>query len=161
VSAGPGSNGDGPRRTVWHPLTRQVHGRDSGGGKAVTLLQPLLATLVALYAEAPEGPRPLWLDEAFTGVDDLNRTTMLDLLVSFDLDFVAAGPETLVAVSAVPSAAIWHVTRAPAPVPGVELSLALWAGDRIVPLPTPDAEPLMPAPAAEPPESLFGEDDDS
>lgn len=156
-----GGGDDGTRRNTWRPLTRQVHGRDSGGGKAVTLLQPLLATLVALYAEAPHGPRPLWLDEAFTGVDDVNRTTMLDLLVSFDLDFVAAGPDTLVAVSAVPSAAIWHVTRAPAPIPGVELSLALWAGDRLVPLPTPDAEPLAVVAAPEPLESLFSEDDES
>jgi Putative exonuclease SbcCD, C subunit len=48
----------------------------------VTLLQPLLATLVALYDESPTAPRPLWLDEAFEGVAPANRVTMLDLLAA-------------------------------------------------------------------------------
>lgn len=122
----------------WHPLTKEVHGRDSGGGKVVTLLQPLLSTLVALYGESELAPRPLWLDEAFTGVDAANRATMLDLVVNFDLDFLLAGPETLAATAHVPSAAIWSVNRAPAPLPGVDLSLTLWAGNTLYPLTTPD-----------------------
>ncbi|HEY2240068.1 MAG TPA: SbcC/MukB-like Walker B domain-containing protein, partial [Streptosporangiaceae bacterium] len=81
---------------TWRPFTEEVHAKDSGGGKAVTLLQPMLAALAALYAESGSAPRPLWLDEAFTGVDDANRATMLGLLVTFDLDFVLAGPATLV-----------------------------------------------------------------
>ena len=112
----------------WAPLTREVHDQDSGGGKVITLLQPLLATLVALYDESEGAPRPLWLDEAFTGIDDDNRATMLALLVEFDLDFLLAGPATLVSAAQVPSAAVWFVTRAPAPTPGVDLSLMLWAG---------------------------------
>lgn len=112
----------------WTALTAEVHAKDSGGGKVVTLLQPLLATLVALYDESGTAPRPLWLDEAFTGVDDTNRSTMLDLLVEFDLDFLMAGPAALVACAQVPSAAAWFVTRAPAPDAGVDLSLMLWAG---------------------------------
>jgi hypothetical protein len=43
----------------WRPLTKQVHGVDSGGGKVVTLLRPLLATLVALYSESPDGAAAL------------------------------------------------------------------------------------------------------
>jgi hypothetical protein len=112
----------------WKPLTKEKHSTDSGGGKAVTLLQPLLATLVALYDETPQAPRPVWIDEAFAGVDDANRAQMLDLLTAFDLDFLMAGPGTLVASSVVPAAAVWHVSRAPAPHPGVDLSLALWTG---------------------------------
>lgn len=112
----------------WAPLTTEIHGKDSGGGKVVTLLQPLLATLVAMYGDAVDAPRPVWLDEAFTAVDDLNRTAMLALLVEFDLDFLLAGPVTLVTSAQVPSAAVWSFTRAPEPLPGVDLSLALWAG---------------------------------
>jgi uncharacterized protein YPO0396 len=121
----------------WKPLTAEVHAKDSGGGKVITLLQPLLATLVALYDESRTAPRPLWLDEAFTGVDDSNRATMLDLLVEFDLDFLLAGPSALVATAQVPSAAAWFVTRAPAPVPGVDLSLMLWAGNTMELVPAP------------------------
>ena len=115
----------------WRPLTKEVHAKDSGGGKVVTLLQPLVATLVALYGESESSPRPLWLDEAFTGVDAANRFTMLALLVSFDLDFLLAGPATLVTTSQVPSAAVWFINRAPAPDPGVDLSLMLWAGNAL------------------------------
>jgi uncharacterized protein YPO0396 len=113
----------------WRPFTEEVHAKDSGGGKAVTLLQPMLAALVALYREPGTAPRPLWLDEAFTGVDDANRATMLALLVTFDLDFLLAGPATLVTTAQVPSAAVWFINRAPAPDPGVDLSLLLWSGD--------------------------------
>lgn len=122
----------------WHALTKEVHGRDSGGGKVVTLLQPLLATLVALYGESELAPRPLWLDEAFTGVDAANRATMLDLVVNFELDFLLAGPDTLAATAHVPSAAIWNVNRAPAPLPGVDLSLTLWAGNTLYALTMPE-----------------------
>lgn len=117
---GPGSG--------FKPLTREAHARDSGGGKVVTLLQPLIATLVALYGRSPTAPRPLWLDEAFSGVDDSNLSTMLGLLVDFELDFLLAGPSAVVATSSVPSAAAWFVTRAPAPHAGVHLDLALWTG---------------------------------
>ncbi|WP_245674056.1 SbcC/MukB-like Walker B domain-containing protein [Actinoplanes rectilineatus] len=123
--------GEGDDETRWKDLTRKVHGVDSGGGKVVTLLQPLLATLVALYSESPDAPRPLWLDEAFEGVDPANRATMMRMLTDFDLDFLLAGPAPLVAVAQVPAAAVWVITRAPAPVAGVDLSLMLWAGQTL------------------------------
>jgi uncharacterized protein YPO0396 len=130
--------GDGDDETRWKDLTRKVHGVDSGGGKVVTLLQPLLATLVALYSESPAAPRPLWLDEAFEGVDPGNRATMMRMLTDFDLDFLLAGPAPLVAVAQVPAAAVWVITRAPAPVAGVDLSLMLWAGKTLEQLPVGD-----------------------
>ncbi|MFI1996329.1 SbcC/MukB-like Walker B domain-containing protein [Actinoplanes sp. NPDC020271] len=135
---------DDPKR--WQALTKQQHTVDSGGGKAVTLLQPLLATLVTLYSESPNSPRPLWLDEAFVGVDLANQTTMMRMLVDFDLDFLVAGPATLVASAQVPAAAIWHIARAPAPLPGVDLSLTLWAGQtlQIVPVADISATALQP-----------------
>ncbi len=136
----------------WRPLTKEVHAKDSGGGKVVTLLQPLVATLVALYGESSSAPRPLWLDEAFTGVDDANRSTMLALLVTFDLDFLLAGPGTLVTTSQVPSAAVWFINRAPAPEPGVDLSLMLWAGNALTHVEL-AAEPLAGPPPPREPES--------
>ncbi|MFG1995166.1 SbcC/MukB-like Walker B domain-containing protein [Actinoplanes sp. NPDC048988] len=128
------------------PLTKQVHGVDSGGGKVVTLLQPLLATLVALYSRSADAPRPLWLDEAFEGVDPANRATMLRLLVDFDLDFLLAGPAPLVAAAQVPSAAVWTVSRAPAPLAGVDLSLMLWAGRTLEAVPVADVAATVLAP---------------
>ena len=101
----------------------------------------MLAALVALYREPGTAPRPLWLDEAFTGVDDANRATMLALLVTFDLDFLLAGPATLVTTAQVPSAAVWFINRAPAPDPGVDLSLLLWSGDASAGQPTNAADP--------------------
>ena len=125
------------RKRGWKALTKEIHGQDSGGAKVVTLLQPLLATLVAMYDECDHAPRPLWLDEAFEGVDADNRSTMLDLFVDFELDFLLAGPGTLVASSQVPSAAIWHVHKAPGADPGVSLALMLWAGNTLVQVNTP------------------------
>ncbi|MEU4161708.1 SbcC/MukB-like Walker B domain-containing protein [Actinoplanes sp. NPDC026670] len=134
----------------FQPFTKQVHGVDSGGGKVVTLLQPLLATLVALYEESAIAPRPLWLDEAFVGVDPDNRAAMLELLVDFRLDFLLAGPSPLVAAAQVPSAALWFISRAPAPAAGVDLSLMLWAGNTLQRVPVADmaARTFTPKPAA-------------
>lgn len=120
-----GANGE------YRPLTRRSHGVDSGGGKVLTLLQPLLATLVALYEESELAPRPVWLDEAFEGVDLANRSAMLSLFVEFKLDFLLAGPAALVNSAQVPAAALWFVSRAPAPTAGVDLSAMLWAGNTI------------------------------
>jgi uncharacterized protein YPO0396 len=111
----------------WHELTAQRHGLDSGGGKVMTMLQPLLATLATLYEASPTAPRPLWLDEAFDGVDPENTNSLLGMLVEFDFDFLLAGPKSLVASRHVPCAAVWMVNRAPAPLPGVDLGLWLYA----------------------------------
>ena len=39
--------------------------------------------------------------------------------------FLLAGPTTLITTAQVPSAAVWFINRAPAPDPGVDLSLLL------------------------------------
>lgn len=112
----------------WTELTTARHGQDSGGGKVMTMVQPLLATLATLYQTSQASPRPLWLDEAFDGLDPANISSLLSMLVEFDFDFLLAGPKTLVASRQVPCAAVWMVNRAPAPLPGVDLGLWLFAG---------------------------------
>lgn len=125
----------------WTELTTARHGQDSGGGKVMTMVQPLLATLATLYQTSQTSPRPLWLDEAFDGLDPGNVSSLLGMLVEFDFDFILAGPKTLVASRQVPCAAVWMVNRAPAPLPGVDLGLWLFAGgtQERIPMPTTDS----------------------
>lgn len=122
----------------WQPLTSQSFAEMSGGARAVVLMLPLVATLAALYANMTGSPRPLWLDEAFDGLDTSNRSMVMDLFRSFDFDVLLAGPNRLVNVRTVPAAAIYQVVRAPAPLPGADLTLELWAGGglTVVDLPT-------------------------
>lgn len=112
----------------WSPLTARSFAEMSGGARAVMLMLPLVATLAALYQDMPGAPRPIWLDEAFDGLDTANRSMVMNLLREFDLDVLLAGPGRLVNVHAVPAAAIYQVVRAPAPLPGADLTLELWAG---------------------------------
>lgn len=105
---------------------------------------PLVATLAALYSDSDGCPRPLWLDEAFDGLDSANREMVMDLFASFDLDVLLAGPARLVNVRAVPAAAIYQVVRAPAPTPGVDLTLELWAGGELTEIPLPTSLPPGP-----------------
>ncbi len=123
---------------TWRPLNTQSFAEMSGGARAVVLMLPLVATLAALYADMDGAPRPLWLDEAFDGLDSANRAMVMDLFGSFDLDVLLAGPNRLVNVKTVPAAAIYQVVRAPAPLPGADLTLELWAGGdlTVVDLPT-------------------------
>ncbi len=112
----------------WGPLNTRSFALLSGGARAVMLMLPLVSTLSALYEEMAGAPRPLWLDEAFDGLDVPNRSMVMDLLREFDLDVLLAGPGRLVNVAVVPAAAIYQVVRAPAPIPGADLTLELWAG---------------------------------
>jgi len=116
----------------WLPLTLQGFAEMSGGARAVILMLPLVATLAALYDDLDGCPRPLWLDEAFDGLDSANREMVMDLFGSFDLDVLLAGPARLVNVRTVPAAAIYQVVRAPAPLAGVDLTLELWAGGDLI-----------------------------
>ncbi len=134
----------------WSPLTTQGFAELSGGARAVILMLPLVATLAALYQDSEGCPRPLWLDEAFDGLDSANREMVMDLFGSFDLDVLLAGPARLVNVRSVPAAAIYQVVRAPAPLPGVDLTLELWAGGQLTEIPLPST-----LPAGSPPEGVL------
>jgi uncharacterized protein (TIGR02680 family) len=126
----------------WRSLERGDHGLLSGGAKVVTLMQPFIAALHAMYDQAGSGPRMLWLDEAFGGVDGTNRASLFRLLTSCDLDWLIAGPGIIANSAAVPMAAIYEVRRAPQPLPGVSLELAVWAGNELTHVMTPDPADL-------------------
>jgi Putative exonuclease SbcCD, C subunit len=126
----------------WRTLARGDHGLLSGGAKVVTLMQPFIAALHAMYDQAIAGPRMLWLDEAFGGVDGPNKASMFRLLGSCDLDWLIAGPGIIANSAAVPLAAIYEVRRAPQPLPGVSLELAVWSGNELTAVLTPDPADL-------------------
>jgi uncharacterized protein (TIGR02680 family) len=126
----------------WRSLERGDHGLLSGGAKVVTLMQPFIAALHAMYDQAGSGPRMLWLDEAFGGVDGTNKASMFRLLTSCDLDWLIAGPGIIANSATVPMAAIYEVRRAPQPLPGVSLELAVWAGNELTHVMAPDPADL-------------------
>ncbi|MFT3888861.1 MAG: TIGR02680 family protein [Arachnia sp.] len=134
----------------WGPLNTRSFALLSGGARAVMLMLPLVATLSALYREMPGAPRPLWLDEAFDGLDVPNRSMVMDLLREFDLDVLLAGPGRLVNVKVVPTAAIYQVVRAPEPIPGADLTLELWAGGTLEAIDLPLSWLDAPEPLASP-----------
>ncbi len=115
----------------WAPLTTKAFAVMSGGARVVMLMLPLVATLAALYEDMHQSPRPLWLDEAFDGLDSANRAIVMDLFQEFDFDVLLAGPSRLVNVPTVPTAAIHQVVRAEHPLPGADLLLELWAGGEL------------------------------
>ena len=84
-------------------------------------MQPFIAALHAMYDQSGIGPRMIWLDEAFGGVDSSNKAAMFRLLTSCDLDWLIAGPAIIANSSTVPLASIYEVRRAPQPLPGVSL----------------------------------------
>ncbi len=131
----------------WSPLTTKAFAVMSGGARVVMLMLPLVATLAALYEDMEQGPRPLWLDEAFDGLDSANRAIVMDLFREFDFDVLLAGPSRLVNVPTVPAAAIHQVVRAEHPLPGADLLLELWVGGQLqaLDLPFSDAAPRQEA----------------
>lgn len=133
----------------WSPLTTKAFAVMSGGARVVMLMLPLVATLAALYEDMDEGPRPLWLDEAFDGLDSANRAIVMDLFQEFDFDVLLAGPSRLVNVPTVPTAAIHQVVRAEHPLPGADLLLELWAGGELRTLDLPSGSSAPPAEATE------------
>jgi hypothetical protein len=74
---------------VWKRLTRRTHGTGSGGEKAIALTLPHFSAAAAFYRTAgPHAPRLILLDEAFVGIDADMRAKCMDLIHTFDLDFM-------------------------------------------------------------------------
>jgi hypothetical protein len=113
-------------------------------------MQPFIAALHAMYDQSGIGPRMIWLDEAFGGVDSVNKAAMFRLLTSCDLDWLIAGPAIIANSSTVPLASIYEVRRAPQPLPGVSLELAVWTGNELTHIPAPDPADLPDLAAGEP-----------
>ena len=140
-------------------LDRGDHGLLSGGAKVVTLMQPFIAALHAMYDQAESGPRMLWLDEAFGGVDATNKASMFRLLASCDLDWLIAGPGHHRRTRGRPAGR--HLRGAPgtAAAAGRIAELALWTGNELTHVLTPDQADLRDVAATEEPadDTLFSD----
>jgi uncharacterized protein (TIGR02680 family) len=112
----------------WSPLSDAKHQQGSGGEKAVMLQLPLFVAAAAHYsAAASTAPRPVYLDEAFAGIDAEMRGSCLKLLTDLDLDFVLASHDEWGFHSEVPGLVTYSLYRDPA-TPGVLTTPFIWDG---------------------------------
>lgn len=119
-----------PDKPRWTTLNEDLHRKGSGGEKAVMLQLPLFAAAAAHYeGTARTAPRPVYLDEAFAGVDVAMRASCMGLLAELDLDFVMASHDETGFHSTVPGVATYQLFRDPQ-VEGVLTTLILWDGRR-------------------------------
>jgi uncharacterized protein (TIGR02680 family) len=112
----------------WTTLTDAKHQQGSGGEKAVMLQLPLFVAAAAHYVgAAPTAPRPIYLDEAFAGIDAEMRGECMKLLVDLDLDFVMASHDEWGFHEEVPGLVTYSLFRDPSE-PGVLATPFLWDG---------------------------------
>ncbi|GLZ31927.1 hypothetical protein Lesp02_41150 [Lentzea sp. NBRC 105346] len=74
------------RGKAWQPLTKRAQKALSRGEQAMFRYVPLIAVIAAHYPAT--APRLVVLDDALSGMDSANRSGLLELLVSCDLDLV-------------------------------------------------------------------------
>ena len=114
----------------WTNLTDSKHRQGSGGEKAVMLQLPLFVAAAAHYVgAAPTAPRPIYLDEAFAGIDAEMRGECMKLLVDLDLDFVLASHDEWGFHQEVPGLVTYSLFRDPK-TPGVLATPFLWDGTK-------------------------------
>ncbi|WP_327074084.1 TIGR02680 family protein [Kitasatospora purpeofusca] len=119
----------GPQQR-WVDIDAGMHGKGSGGEKAVMLQLPLFVAAAAHYSSAsPTAPRPVYLDEAFAGIDSEMRGECMGLLVQLDLDFVMASHDEWGFYEEVPGLANYQLFRNP-DVEGVLTTPTIWDGGR-------------------------------
>ncbi|MFD9551734.1 TIGR02680 family protein [Nocardia salmonicida] len=119
----------GPKSS-WTDLTNDKHQSGSGGEKAVMLQLPLLVAAAAHYAGASQtAPRPIYLDEAFAGIDAEMRGRCMGLLTSLNLDVVMASHDEWGFHKEVPGVATYMLYRNAA-IPGVLATPIIWDGSR-------------------------------
>ncbi|OXM60503.1 TIGR02680 family protein [Amycolatopsis vastitatis] len=132
----------------WTPLNDAKHQQGSGGEKAVMLQLPLFVAAAAHYeAAAKTAPRPVYLDEAFAGIDAEMRGSCLRLLTDLDLDFVLASHDEWGFHSEVPGLVTYSLFRDPSTY-GVLTTPFIWDGhtrhrldDPALAWPDPDPDP--------------------
>jgi hypothetical protein len=121
------SNGGGER---WADLNDAKHQKGSGGEKAVMLQLPLFVAAAAHYEGAStRAPRPVYLDEAFAGIDAEMRGSCMALLCQLDLDFVMASHDEWGFHTEVPGLVTYHLFRDPH-ISGVLTEPIIWDGAR-------------------------------
>lgn len=112
----------------WADLNDATHQQGSGGEKAVMLQLPLFVAAAAHYEAAiPSAPRPVYLDEAFAGIDAEMRGSCMELLAQLDLDFVMASHDEWGFHAEVPGLVTYNLYRDPA-VHGVLTTPFVWDG---------------------------------
>ncbi|MFC4030749.1 TIGR02680 family protein [Streptomyces polygonati] len=112
----------------WTDIDAGMHGKGSGGEKAVMLQLPLFAAAAAHYAGAARtAPRPVYLDEAFAGIDVEMRSECMGLLIQLDLDFVMASHDEWGFYEEVPGVATYQLFRDPQ-TEGVLTTPIIWDG---------------------------------
>ncbi|MFJ8248707.1 TIGR02680 family protein [Streptomyces sp. NPDC094466] len=112
----------------WTDIDAGMHGKGSGGEKAVMLQLPLFAAAAAHYSGAARtAPRPVYLDEAFAGIDAEMRGECMGLLVQLDLDFVMASHDEWGFYEEVPGVATYQLFRDPQ-TEGVLTTPIMWDG---------------------------------
>ncbi|WP_018685528.1 TIGR02680 family protein [Actinokineospora enzanensis] len=113
----------------WSALNDATHQQGSGGEKAVMLQLPLFVAAAAHYkAAAATAPRPVYLDEAFAGIDAEMRGNCMRLLTDLDLDFVLASHDEWGFHREVPGLVTYSLYRDPS-VPGVLTTPFIWDGE--------------------------------
>jgi uncharacterized protein (TIGR02680 family) len=111
-------------------LTDELHKKQSGGEKAAMLQLPMFAAAAAHYADAAStSPRPIYLDEAFAGIDSEMRASCMGLLTGFDLDFVMASHDEWGFHATVPGVMTYMLFRDP-DISGVLATPIAWDGTR-------------------------------
>ncbi|MGW2093201.1 TIGR02680 family protein [Promicromonospora sukumoe] len=114
----------------WTNLNDSKHQQGSGGEKAVMLQLPLFVAAAAHYVgAAPTAPHPIYLDEAFAGIDAEMRGECMKLLVELDLDFVLASHDEWGFHQEVPGLVTYSLFRDPK-ISGVLATPFLWDGTK-------------------------------
>ncbi|MEV0223320.1 TIGR02680 family protein [Streptomyces sp. NPDC050704] len=121
----------------WTNLTDVKQQRGSGGEQAVALQLPLFVAAAAHYkGAAATAPRPIYLDEAFAGIDAKMRGRCMGLLTKLDLDVVLASHDEWGFHQEVPKVATYQLFRHSG-LPGVLTTPILWDGAERHVLPDP------------------------
>ncbi|MGW9172956.1 TIGR02680 family protein [Streptomyces decoyicus] len=121
----------------WTNLTDQKQQRGSGGEQAVALQLPLFVAAAAHYqGAAATAPRPIYLDEAFAGIDTKMRGRCMGLLTQLDLDVLLASHDEWGFHQEVPKVATYQLFRHSG-LPGVLTTPILWDGAERHVLPDP------------------------